>query len=421
MGKDLRGKELGEGFRQKKNGTYSARFVDRFGIRKELYDKDLKELRRRYNTALYDDRNGHNVVDMSTTLDMWFKQWIEVYKYNVIREHTRVYYTSLYEKHIKPVLGKNKLTDITQLKIKTLINDLDKRGYGYETQNKVRIVLLDMFEKALINNYVLKNPCKGIKLVRNDEKDIRVLTVEEQILFFECCKGTFYDNLFVVAVNTGLRQGELCALTWEDIDFKNKVIHVTKTLLYQRLENDTKKEFHLDPPKTKTSFRDVPINKQCEQALKKQFVQRNSIMMKRTAKPLPGYENLLFTTKFGTPICDQLMIDSIDRIVNEINLTKDELEQFESFTPHCFRHTFATRCFESGISAKTVQAYLGHASIKMTMDLYTHVMDDQKQSEMEKLEQTMDQVFDNSEKLVEDNYKALNDKQKMINRFKTVG
>lgn len=82
-------------------------------------------------------------------------------------------------------------------------------------------------------------------------------------------------------------------------------------------------------------------------------------------------------------------------------MTKDELEQFESFTPHCFRHTFATRCFELGISAKTVQAYLGHASIKMTMDLYTHVMDDQKQSEMEKLEQTMDQVFDNSEKLFE--------------------
>lgn len=274
MGKDLKGKELGKGLRQKPNGTYSGRYVDRFGNRKELYDKNLSNLKRRLNAAIYDDENGNSVIDSTITLTQWFKSWIEVHKYKVIRNNTKMYYTQVFTKHIEPTLGRKKLKDITQLNIKYLLKELDQKGYQYETKNKVRIMLLDMFNKAMIDNFVLTNPCKGIKIVRDEKKDVRVFTKDEQTEFFECSKGTFYDNLFVVAVSTGLRQGELCALTWDDIDLEKKEISITKTLLYQKLEGDTQKEFHINPPKTKTSKRIVPINKQCEMALKRQFVQR---------------------------------------------------------------------------------------------------------------------------------------------------
>ena len=421
MGKDLKGKELGTGLRQKPNGTYSARFVDRFGKRKELYDKNLAELKRRLNTAIYDDERGNCVVDNSITLSEWFKSWMEIHKYKVIRNNTKMYYTQVFTKHIEPTLGKKKLKDITQLNIKSLLKELDQKGYQYETQNKVRIMLLDMFDKAMIDNYVLKNPCKGIKLVRDENKDMRVLTREEQTEFFDCCKGTFYDNLFIVAISTGLRQGELCALTWDDIDFEKKEISVTKTLLYQKLEGDTKKEFHINPPKTKTSRRTVPINKQCEIALKKQYIQRNNIMSKKAAKPLNGFENLLFTTRLGTPICDQIMIDAIKKIVDEINLFKDEHEQFETFTPHCFRHSFATRCFESGISPKTVQTYLGHASLQMTMDLYTSVLSYQKQDEMKKLETVLDNVFECGDSIAEEKYNSKILQQSKIVEIRRLG
>ena len=404
MGKDLKGKELGTGLRQKSNGTYSARFVDRFGKRQELYDRNLAELKRKLNTAIYDDERGYSVIDNSITLSEWFKSWMEIHKYMVIRNNTKMYYIQIFTKHIEPTLGNKKLKNITQLDIKSLLKELDQNGYQYETQNKVRIMLLDMFDKAMVDNYVLKNPCKGIKLVIDEKKDIRVFTREEQAEFFDCCKGTFYDNLFIVAISTGLRQGELCALTWDDIDFENKEISVTKTLLYQKLEGDTQKEFHINPPKTKTSKRTVPISKQCEIALKKQYIQRNNIMSKKSAKPLEGFENLLFTTKFGTPICDQIMIDAIKRIVDEINLCKDELEQFETFTPHCFRHSFATRCFEAGIPPKTVQTYLGHASLQMTMDLYTAVLPNQKQDEMKKFEYVLDSVFESGDSIAEERY-----------------
>ena len=421
MGKDLKGKELGTGLRQKSNGTYSARFVDRFGKRQEFYDRNLVNLKRKLNAAIYDDERGNSVVDNSITLSQWFKSWMEIHKYKVIRNNTKMYYTQVFTKHIEPTLGEKKLKDISQLNIKSLLKELDQKGYQYETQNKVRIMLLDMFDKAMIDNYVLKNPCKGIKLVRDEKKDIRVLTREEQAEFFDCCKGTFYDNLFTVAISTGLRQGELCALTWDDIDFEKKEISVTKTLLYQKLEGDTKKEFHINPPKTKTSKRIVPISKQCEIALKKQYIQMNNIMSKKSSKPLKGFENLLFTTKFGTPICDQTMIDAIKRIIDEINLCKDELEQFETFTPHCFRHSFATRCFESGISPKTVQTYLGHSSLQMTETLYISVLPNQKQDEMKKFESALDNISEYGDSIAEERYNKEILQQNKIVQLKKLG
>ena len=117
-------------------------------------------------------------------------------------------------------------------------------------------------------------------------------------------------------------------------------------------------------------------------------------MARKSAKPLEGFENLLFTTKYGTPICNQILLDAIKRIIEEINLCRDELEQFEIFSPHCFRHTFATRCFEAGIQPKTVQTYLGHVTLQMTMDLYTSVLGNHRQEEMQKLENVLNDVFE---------------------------
>ena len=208
MGKDLYGRELGPGFGQRKNGQYYARFDNRFGVRQTLYSTDLLELRDRYNTAVYENKKKMNVVDDGTTLDDFFDIWINEYKYKIICENTRQGYQTVYRKHISPTLGKRTLMEITSLMVRALINNLDKRGYGYETKNRVRIMLLDIFDKALTDNYVNRNPVKGIRLIRDEKKEIRVLTKEEQVDFFECAAGTFYYNLFVVAVETGLRPGD---------------------------------------------------------------------------------------------------------------------------------------------------------------------------------------------------------------------
>lgn len=392
MGKDINGRELSPGFGQRKNGQYYARFENRFGTRQTLYSMDLQELRDKYNMAVYENKKKMNVVDDGTTLDDFFDIWINEYKYKIICENTKQEYKTVYKKHISPTLGKRALLEITSLMVRALLNNLDKRGYGYETKNRVKIMLLDIFDKALMDSYVIKNPVKGIKLVRDEKKEIRVLTKEEQIDFFECAAGTFYFNLFVAAVETGLRQGELYALTLEDVDLRNKEIRVNKTLVYQKFEGDEGKTYHLGPPKTKASNRKVPITARCEEALIKQMKQRKVILNRHSVKPIQGFENLLFLSSLGTPLNATTYCDAIAKVVETINLMKDPLEQMEKFSGHCFRHTFATRCFEAGIQPKTVQAYLGHATLQMTMDLCTHVTEDFKQSEIEKLENKENKV-----------------------------
>ena len=128
----------------------------------------------------------------------------------------------------------------------------------------------------------------------------------------------------------------------------------------------------------------------------------NKKQKKVIASKRPKQQNdYLFVTKFNTPLNSQIYSDSIKAVIRQINLTRPFDNQFEVFSGHTFRHTFATRCFESGIEAKVVQSYLGHASLKMTMDLYTHVTDEKSSLDIEKIVPSSDnKVIQFAEKVV---------------------
>ena len=198
-------------------------------------------------------------------------------------------------------------------------------------------------------------------------------------------------------MNTGLRPGELFALQLSDVDLEKGYIDVNKTLVYQKYLDDNCKTFHIEPPKTKQSYRKVPINSVCRIYLEKQFELKRVIASKR-----PKQQNdYLFVTKFNTPLNSQIYSDSIKAVIRQINLTRSFDNQFEVFSGHTFRHTFATRCFEAGVEAKVVQSYLGHASLKMTMDLYTHVTDEKSSLDIEKIVPSSDnKVIQFAEKVV---------------------
>ena len=407
MGKDLKGKELGKGISQRKDGKYCARYTDRFNKRQSIYGKTLKEVKNKLAKAIADDIRHTNVINEKTTLDDWYVQWMDVYKKPVIRKNTKRHYEHIYKTKISPTLGKERLTDITKLKITSMINKLNEQGYQWETLHKVKVLLSDMFDKAMEDEFVVKNPAKSVRLPKNKPaREIKALSKEDQETFFECASGTFYNNLFIVAVNTGLRPGELFALTEKNINFAKGELYVTNTLLYQKLDGDEKKTFHLEDPKTYTSRRTVPINKICMSALLSQVRIHKILYNKSPYKNNLEFPNLLFTTRHCTPLNSVLYSAAIDKIVNEINLMRDSLDKMESFSGHTFRHTFATRCFEAGIEPKTVQSYLGHASLQMTMDLYTSVFPDKKRMEIQKLDKTMNikepntSSFENSKKIV---------------------
>lgn len=389
MGKDLKGKELGRGIKQRPDKSYEARFVNRFGDRQSVYAMSLREVRSKLAKAKAADIEKKNVIDPNIKLDAWYRKWLDVYKRPAVRANTIRHYKYVYEHNIQPYIGNPKLTEITRLMVTDVLNKLKEKGYQWESLNKVKILLTDMFERAVDDEFMLKNPAKRVKIpVAKPEREVKALSKDDQQVFFQCSSGTFYDNLFRVAVSTGLRPGELFALTEDNLDFSKKEIRVEKTLLYQKLEGDNGKTFHENNPKTFSSRRTVPMNKYCEEALQRQIV-LHKMVINNSPKPKGERTNYIFCTIYGTPLCSQIYADAIARIVKEINYSRDPLEAMEKFSGHCFRHTFATRCFEAGIPPKTVQAYLGHATLQMTMDLYTSVMDKKKIDDMQLLEDTI--------------------------------
>lgn len=389
MGKDLKGKELGNGICQRKNGKYCGRYVDRFGQRKSIYDDKLSELRKKLAIAIADSQSFTSIRD-NIKLDDWFNRWVDVYKKKSVRPNTLREYTHIYTKNISPFLGNRNINSFVKSDIQQLIDITDDKGYGYERQNKIKVILSDMFSRAMEDELMSRNPTKGVKLRAKKEVFAKALTIDEQEVFFECCAGTFYDNLFNIAVNTGLRPGELFALTENDIDFENGLINVSKTLVYQKYLDDERKEFHLEEPKTEQSNRKVPMNSLCRKYLERQIRQKHVIKNKQ-----PKEQNdYLFTTKFNTPLNSVLYSAAIDSIVDTINLVHSVDEEMEYFSGHALRHTFATRCFEAGVQPKVVQSYLGHATLQMTMDLYTHVMPQKASGDIERIVKNENKIVD---------------------------
>lgn len=395
MGKDLKGKELGIGITQRKNGTYQGRYKDRFGNSKTIYSKKLSELRKDLAVKIAENETFVSVRE-NIKLDNWFDQWIKIYKEKSVRPNTLREYTHIYNKNISPFIGNRNINSLVKSDIQRIITSAHTNGYGYERQNKIKVILSDLMARALEDNLISKNPVLGAKVIDKKESKAKSLTLEEQNVFFEYCKNTFYDNMFNVAVNTGMRPGELFALTESDIDFENGFIDVNKTLVYQKYLTDNRKTFHLEEPKTKQSYRKVPINSVCKIYLERQIQQKAIVSRKR-----PKEQNdFLFTTKYNTPINSVIYSDAIHAVIREINLLRPNNDLFKNFSGHTFRHTFATRCFEHEIDPKVVQSYLGHASVKMTLDLYTHVTKEKSFNDIEKLvDNTPNNIVDFKQKI----------------------
>lgn len=389
MGKDLKGKELGVGLSQRKDGVYQGRYKDRFNKIKYIYGTKLSEVKKELAVAIAENVQFTSIRD-DIKLDDWFKRWVEVYKKKSVRPNTLREYTHIYNKNISPILGNHNINSFVKSDIQQLIDKIADDNYKYERQSKIKVILNDMFSRAIEDDLMIKNPAKGVKLRADKELKAFTLTTKQQIEFLEASKGTFYDNLYNVALNTGLRPGELFALTLDDIHFDEGYIDVNKTLVYQKYLDDTCKTFHIEPPKTKQSYRQVPINSECLKYLEKQFELKDIVKCKRPKEQ----NNYLFVTSYNTPLNSQVYSDSIKAIVKQINLARSFDNEFPVFSGHTLRHTFATRCFESGVEPKVVQSYLGHATLKMTMDLYTHVTEERAAADIERIVKDKNNIVD---------------------------
>lgn len=399
MAFDKNGKELPKGITWiEKKQLYMARFTYQ-GTPYTFYDKDLKTIKKTLTDKRYEVEHGLQGKADKVTLNKWYETWLREYKIPTVKETTVITYENAYETHIRDSLGKRQLKTIKPIHIQKLYNDFIASGRSTKYLSNLNSMLYNIFELAVKNDLILKNPCTGATLPTITVKERRVLTSSEQEQLLNHVhkeKWSWYAPMLITLLGTGMRIGECLALTWNDIDFENKQISINKTLSYIKTKQSQNYEFKLQTPKTKTSKRFIPMQTEVEKALKQQRTsqKRMKLQLGEEWQPLKGFEDTVFTSLTGTPQYARQIRNVLNTIVNQINREETKLAKeqnrepivMEHIHPHCLRHTFATRCFELDIPPKTVQSLLGHSSIQMTMDLYTHVSEQKKQKDMQKLE-----------------------------------
>lgn len=312
MGKSINGKELGKGICQRKDGTYMARFMNRFSKRQTIYAKTLNEIRVKLREEQYKDEKEINVVTKDITLDEWYEIWMNTCKKGC-RASTKESYATHY-KRIKDDLGWRKLTSLNLIIMQNAINKLCSDN----ARKNSKKILVDMLEKAIDTDLITKNAAKQIitELTKEEKKERRVLTIDETKQFLKYAEGTFYYNLFVLALETGMRVGELCALSWKDVDLKSKKPHISvnHTLCY--FSKNGKYVFEMHDTKTNNGKRTIPLTENAINVLKRQKIQKQELIFKGKMAT-KGYEDLVFVTRNNKPTQQFLIQECIGLIVKK--------------------------------------------------------------------------------------------------------
>lgn len=386
MGKDLKGKELGKGIGQRKDGRYEARAIVN-GVKIAVYNFNLSELKREFEREK-DKALRKNVVSCpDVTVSEWFEAWFEQYKKPTLKPTGVATYKRKFVNTYGDQLGFVKLKELNQFIIQTATSELINKGYKFKSIRDALSVLKLMLEAAIGNCVIDNNPALGIIVPTYAEtkEDRRVLTKEEQKIFLNKVELSFYKELYQFMLLTGVRVGEMGALQWSDIDFENEFININHSLTCQYTNGV--KTLVITTPKTKNSYRKIPFFGETKQILLAQKEKQKNLKKQlgnrwRNAEEL-GDVDLVFTSSMGSPVTRYVLEHDMRQISKEINTIEmynasregRPTVAFEYVHPHALRHTFATRCFEKGMSVETVQKIMGHANINMTMS-YTHVLDD---------------------------------------------
>lgn len=365
------------GMRKKENGSWEKRFTvngKRYSVcadtqkkAEELADKRKQEI-----------KNGTYRPSSSITLSQYFDgEFIRFYS-ETVKPNTIFAYKKIFDLNIRPAIGGKKVVSIERRMVKLLMEKVSKTKSVYAANDVLKILKL-VFKSAVEDEIITKNPVSDMKPLKRTpssihEKAHRALTHEETDIFFKFEKNELYYHFYRFMLNTGLRCGEASALEWRDIDTKNMVIHVRRTIT--RLADG--KYAVGSTPKTAKSNRDIPINMEIMKILNAQ----RRLYLALFGSKTEDIDARVFSTSAGGIITIQTSNSRIRWLVKRIN---EHGIDFKPFSTHAFRVTFATRAAESGMDMNVLKEILGHSSYQMTADLYSHVYKDRKVESMKNL------------------------------------
>ena len=352
-------------------------------IRKQFYGNTQKEVKDKledYKKELL--LNTYNVDYDNITLADYYYTWLmdkkPSYKATSFKDYEIIY--RLYIKG-RPI-GKVRLKKLSQTDLKRQYRDLMNEGITPQTIHRINTKLKACLNTAIREEIIIKNPCSLVespKITKTKKRE--VLTAEEQASFIEAIQGHKLELLYIVALATGMRLGEILGLKWKYIDFTNNTIEVYNTI--QRtfvFDDNMKKKLKTieQTPKTENGTRVIPLPMSLIPKLKEH--RKRQLENKLKYGQSYNISDYVFTDEIGRIIDNKKPNRNLQSILKTLGI--------EPIKFHGLRKTYATRLFENGVPPKTVQTLLGHADIQTTLNIYTEVMDTEKQKAVDTLNNT---------------------------------
>jgi integrase len=376
MGK--RGNGEGSIYQRKEDGKWVGSITLENRKRKVFYGKTRKEVQEKLKVALHEQQQGTLITAPQQTISQYLEHWLEHTVKLTIRPRSHERYEEIVRLHIVPTLGKVKVQALTPQHVQSLQSKKLQEGLSPTTVSAIHGVLHKALDDAVRIGLVARNVCDAVSPPRKKHKEIQPLTPGQARKLLEAARGHPQEALFVLALATGMRRGELLGLKWQDIDFTQGTLQVRRVLSRTptKIGRQTGDRYVEAETKTEKSRRKIMLADFALEVLKQHRLRQEEA--RRVAGDAWQDHDYVFCTLIGTHLNPGHGV----LVQLKLLLKKAGLPDIRF---HDLRHSAATLLLTMGVHPKVVQEILGHSEISMTMDTYSHVLPTIQSEAIEKL------------------------------------
>lgn len=343
-------------YKKRADGRYAKQITIGYSpegkqIKKTVYGKTIKELEKNYRDFMDLKEKGIIISDNRMTFAELAELWITNTKVGAVRDQTITNIRSqirCLNKHI----GHLKVKDITVATLEAYRAVQIEAG-KIDQYNKSITIMRSIFNYGIEKDVIVRNAAASLKRISYSGLKTKRRMTDLERTYIDCSTLTDQERcLLYMLLYTGMRKSELLALSRSDIDFRKGVITVSKTLVSSKKKEDVLQEL----PKTDAGLRMIPISAQLMPVLKAYTNSKLGILFEAQQG---GYYSSSGFFKYWKAICKKIATETGEPVA-------------EDFTPHLFRHTYASDLYRAGVDVKSAQYLIGHSDIKTTLDTYTH-------------------------------------------------
>ena len=358
--------------RQRENGTWEARCTIN-GKRKSFYGEKQSDVLKAMRAALKDSDDGVYFEPQRMTVGSWLDIWLEEYVAPSVKPLTYSTYKYKASTHIKPALGKIKLSKLNPTQIQAFYNKMLEDGFSPKTIKDVHGIVRKSLDQALKLRYIGINPADACTLPKVIKKELKPLAEDEMLaLLHQIDDGEPLKDLFVVALFTGMRRGEICGLPWSAVNLREGTI----TVKQQICSNEETGGYYIASTKNE-KVRVLTVAPFIVETLRKVKAKQTADHLRMGLAWKNEYD-LVFTNPEGHYINPSTAYKHFKKQAAKIGRPDARF--------HDLRHTYAVTALQEGDDVKTLQQNLGHATSSFTLDVYGHVSEKMKQESANRMQ-----------------------------------